>query len=58
MGELLRILEGVDTGVDADKFPRAMYQASIEKTCQTEARRHEVEQEETREHVRRGQETT
>jgi hypothetical protein len=31
MGELLRILEAVETGVDADDFPRAMYQAPIEK---------------------------
>ena len=33
MGDLLRILEAVETGVEADDFPRAMYHASIEKTC-------------------------
>jgi len=55
MGELLRILEGVETWVEADDFPRAMYQASIEKTGQREARRQELNQEEAREHERRRQ---
>jgi len=54
MGELLRILEGVKTGVEADDFPRAMYQASIEKKGQRETRRHEVRQEEASEQMRRG----
>ena len=30
MGDLLRILEAVDTGVDGETFPRAMFQASLE----------------------------
>ena len=54
MGELLRILEAVETGVEADDFPRAMYQASIEKTGQRETRRQEVRQEEAREQMGRG----
>jgi len=54
MGELLRILEGVETCVESDDFPRAMYQASIEKTGQREARRQELNQEAAREHERRG----
>ena len=54
MGELLRILEAVETGVEADDFPRAMYQASIEKTCQRETRRLEMRQEEAREQTERG----
>ncbi len=34
MGELLRLLEGVEIGVEVDDFPRAMYHASFEKTSQ------------------------
>ena len=30
MGDLLRIMEAVDTGVDVETFPRAMFQASLE----------------------------
>jgi hypothetical protein len=30
MGDLLRILEAVETGVEVDSCPRAMYQASLE----------------------------
>ncbi len=30
MGYLLRILEAVDTGVDVENYPRAMFQASLE----------------------------
>ena len=54
MGELLRILEAVETGVEADDFPRVMYHASIEKTDQRETRRHEMRQEEAREQTERG----
>ena len=54
MGELLRILEAVETGVEADDFPRDMYQASIEKTGQRETREQEMGQEEARERTERG----
>ena len=54
MGKLLRILERVEIGVEADDFPRAMYHASIETTGEQEARRQELNQEEAREHERRG----
>jgi hypothetical protein len=54
MGELLRILEAMETGVDADDFPRAMYQASIEKKDQRETRGRESRQEEAREQTDQG----
>ena len=34
MGDVQRIMEGVETGVGAGDFPRAMYQASLGKACQ------------------------
>jgi hypothetical protein len=49
MGDLLRIMEAVETGVEADDYPRAMYQASIEKKDQREAKGQESSQEEARE---------
>jgi len=55
MGELLRILEAVETGVEADDYPRAMYQASIEKAGQREMRRQEERQEGAGERAERGQ---
>jgi len=55
MGDLLRILEGVKTRVVADDFPRAMYQASMEKAGQQEERRQAEKQEEATEHERHGQ---
>jgi len=53
MGDLLRILEAMETGVEADDYPREMYQASIQRTDQREAQRQEVRQEEPREQMRR-----
>ena len=55
MGDLLRILEAVETGVEADDYPRAMHQASIEKTNQWETRGPESRQEEARERTDHGQ---
>ncbi len=54
MGELLRILEALETRVEAEDFPRAMYQTSIEKTDQRETRRQEMMQEKAREQTERG----
>ena len=58
MGELLRIFEAMETRVEADDFPRAMYQASIEITRQRETRRQEMRQEEAGEQTERGQGNT
>ncbi len=55
MGDLLRVLEGVELGVEVDDFPRAMYQASLEKLEQRENRHTEQRQEETTEHNTHGE---
>jgi hypothetical protein len=55
MGDLLRILEGVEMGVEVDDFPWAMYQTSLEKTVQQTGREQAETQEEAIEQERHGQ---